>query len=83
MIKTYPGLMTYFGSEQQPMLQELEAIARERGISMSVLTRRMVEACAPLLKDKKNRNKIVIEGKITMELVKSTRAGRNSGVSIK
>ncbi len=74
MRTTYPQQSIYFDPEQGPFVLKLESIARKRGISFSLLVRRCLEGCEPILDAKSNQDKMHLEGKIKLNLVKNIRA---------
>lgn len=69
MIKTFPGIVTYFGKNEQHLIRQIETIAQERGISASFFMRQCALVGLELCTDPKNRNALRPRGNVVLSLV--------------
>lgn len=75
--RSYPMIPVYFKEDTEAsLIQDIETLAASKGLSNSTVFKRCVEACLPLLRDKKNVGKTVVSGTVTLDLTPPRRGPR-------
>ncbi len=79
MTKTYPMIATYFPDSAGglQLATAIEAVAKDRGLSASILMSKMASACLPALKDKKNSGKARINATVSIDMLPPPRKSRS------
>lgn len=68
--KRYPGVAVYFSKDDAPVLERLERVAMERGMSASFFSRRCLEMGLQLCEQPKNKNALRPTGTVTLDLTR-------------